>query len=137
MKTVSTLLSYSYLLMSFALPAHSLDPPKTPLLRIETGRHTSIIRRIDTDLSGRWLVTASEDKTARVWELPSGRLVQTLRPPIAEGLEGQLRSVAISPDGSMIATGGWTQIGSPKGTTLYLFSRMMVGYWDGRRVSMM
>lgn len=110
-------------LMLLTTPLYALDPPKTPLLRIETGRHTSIIRRIDTDRTGRWLVTASEDKTARVWELPSGRLTQTLRPPIADGVEGELRSVAISPDGDLIATGGWTAIGSDTGTTLYLFSR--------------
>lgn len=123
MKHLLNLLITLVCLGSFIQRANALDPPRTPLLRIETGRHTSVIRRIDTDRSGRWLVTASEDKTVRVWELPSGRLVQTLRPPISEGLEGQLRSVAISPDGSMIATGGWTQIGSQTGTTLYLFSR--------------
>lgn len=116
-------------LLALNVTAYALDPPKTPMLRIETGRHTSIIRRIDTDRSGRWLVTASEDKTVRVWELPSGRLTQTLRPPIADGPEGQLHSVAISPDGSLVATGGWTQIGSSQGTTLYLFSRS-----DGRLV---
>lgn len=110
-------------LLVLAAPLHALDPPKTPLLRIETGRHTAIIRRIDTDRSGRWLVTASEDKTARVWELPTGRLVHILRPPIADGLEGELRSIAISPDGELIATGGWTSIGSNPGMTLYLFSR--------------
>ncbi|MCE1227320.1 MAG: caspase family protein [Geobacteraceae bacterium] len=123
METAQRYLIAIICLLCITQTTHALDPPKTPILRIETGRHTSLIRRIDTDRTGRWLVTASEDKTVRVWELPSGRLAQTIRPPIAEGLEGQLRSVAISPDGNLVATGGWTQIGSTKGTTLYLFSR--------------
>lgn len=123
MKHLLNLLITLICLGCFMQRAHAVDPPKTPLLRIETGRHSSIIRRIDRDRTGRWLVTASEDKTARVWELPSGRLVHTLRPPIADGVEGELRSVAISPDGDLIATGGWTAIGSDTGTTLYLFSR--------------
>lgn len=123
MKTTQICLISIICLMSSALPAYSLDPPKIPLLRIETGRHTSIIRQIDTDRAGRWLVTASEDKTARIWDLPSGRLTHTLRPPISDGAEGELRGVAISPDGDLIATGGWTQIGSAAGMTLYLFSR--------------
>lgn len=110
-------------LLVLTAPLYALDPPQTPLLRIETGRHTSIIRRIDTDRAGRWLVTASEDKTARVWELPSGRLTQILRPPIADGPEGELKSIAISPDGELIVTGGWTAIGSNTGMTFYLFSR--------------
>lgn len=123
MKTAQNCLIFIISLMSFALPVYSLDPPQIPILRIETGRHTSIIRQIDADHAGHWLVTASEDKTARIWELPSGRLTHTLRPPISDGAEGELRSVAISPDGNLIATGGWTQIGSNAGTTLYLFSR--------------
>ncbi|MDK9719243.1 MAG: LpqB family beta-propeller domain-containing protein, partial [Trichlorobacter sp.] len=135
MKTVQRCLISIICLISFMSPAYALDPPQTPLLRIETGRHTSIIRRIDTDRSGRWLVTASEDKTARVWELPSGRLTQTLRPPIADGFEGELRSIAISPDGALVAAGGWTQIGNSNGrTSLYIFSRKdghLVGRTEG------
>ena len=46
--------------------AATVDAP--PILRIEAGMHTSPINRIALDDQGRWLVTASHDKTARVWE---------------------------------------------------------------------
>lgn len=78
----------------------------TPFLRLETGMHTARINRISVDAAARYVVTASEDKTARVWELATGKLLQTLRPPIGEGNEGKLFAVALSPDGQEVAVGG-------------------------------
>ncbi len=79
-----------------------------PFLRIETGMHTATITRIAVDQQERYLITASLDKTARVWDLQTGKLLQTLRPPIGEGSEGTLYAVAMSPDGSTVAMGGLT-----------------------------
>lgn len=91
-----------------------------PILRLDPGRHTAAIRRIDVDRDGHWLVSASDDKTVRVWEAATGRLARVLRPPIGEGDEGKLYSVAISPDGSMVACGGVTKAAD---NFVYLFSR--------------
>src|ERR1044071_3269642 len=98
------------------------EPSTQPFLRIETGMHAAAIRRISVDASNRYLVTASDDKTARVWELATGRLLRVLRPPIGEGDEGKLYAVAISPDGRTVAVGGWT---SPDGfnTNIYIYDR--------------
>jgi WD40 repeat protein len=63
----------------------------------------------------RYLVTAAHDQTIRVWEMQTGRLLRTIRPPFDEGLERMHRTVAISPDGRVIAT---TQESS-----LYIFDR--------------
>lgn len=79
-----------------------------PYLQLETRRHTATIRRIAVDAGERYLVSASEDKTARVWELSSGKLLQTLRPPLGDGNEGKLYAIAISPDGAEVAVGGFT-----------------------------
>ena len=49
-----------------------MEPTRNPLLRIETGQHTASIRRISTDAANRYLVTASNDKTARVWDMATG-----------------------------------------------------------------
>jgi WD40 repeat protein len=92
-------------------------------LRIETGMHTALIRRISVDAENRFLVTASEDKTARVWELPSGKLLRVIRPPIGMGNEGKLFGIAISPGGQTIAAGGWTGYEWQKTFSIYLFDR--------------
>jgi WD40 repeat protein len=88
--------------------AAALAQPEAPMLRIETGMHTAMIRRIAVDAAGRFLVTGSDDKTVRVWELETGRLLRTIRPPTGTGNEGKIYAVAISPDGRTIAAGGWT-----------------------------
>ncbi|MFN2598173.1 MAG: caspase family protein [Pyrinomonadaceae bacterium] len=98
------------------------EPSREPVLRIETGMHTAAIKRIGVDAANRYLVTASEDKTVRVWELASGRLLRVIRVPIGAGDEGKLYSVAISPDGSTIAAGGWTSTDGLH-ENIYLFDR--------------
>jgi WD40 repeat protein len=66
-------------------------------------------------------VTASDDKTVRVWSLPEGRLMRVLRLPIGEGNIGKAFAVAISPDGTIVAVGGWT---GPTGhQNIFLFDR--------------
>jgi hypothetical protein len=66
------------------------QPPTEPILSINTTAHTARIWRIATDRENRYAVTASEDKTARVWSLPDSRLLTVLRVPLGEGALGKL-----------------------------------------------
>jgi WD40 repeat protein len=85
--------------------------------------HTATIWRIAVDRAGRWAVTASADKTARVWDLANGgRLAAVLRVPVGEGSEGKLYAVALSPDGALVALGGFTGP-ADKEQAIYLFER--------------
>jgi len=101
--------------------AYSKEPTKSPILRIETGMHTSLIRRIAVDAPRNRLITCSDDKTIRVWQMPEKRLVSTLRIPIDEGHEGQLFGLAVSPDGKTVAAGGWTGWDWEGKASVYLF----------------
>jgi hypothetical protein len=87
--------------------ASAACPSQDPVLRIETGMHTGEIRAIGVDASCSLLVTASLDKTARLWSLPDGRLLHTLRLPIGDGYDGRIYAAALTPDGKTIAIGGW------------------------------
>lgn len=101
--------------------AESRPIATTPFLRLETGMHTAPIRGVSLDAAARYVVTASDDKTARVWDMATGKLLQTLRPPLGFGYEGSLYAVAMSPDGQQVATGGWT--GRDGSYQIYLFNR--------------
>jgi WD40 repeat protein len=96
--------------------------PDQPMLRINAPGHIAIIWRIATDAVERFAVTASEDKTVRVWSLLDGALQRVIWLPTGEGNLGKAFSVALSPDGGTIAVGGWT---GPTGRdeNIYLFDR--------------
>jgi WD40 repeat protein len=80
-----------------------------PVLAIDPGMHTAVINSCDIDAAGRWAVTGSDDKTVRVWSLVDGTLLRTIRLPSGPGNVGQAYAVAMSPDGALIAVGGWTK----------------------------
>lgn len=122
-RSLRLLIAACCVLLTSAKPAHATGLSIDPILRIDAGRHTATITRIDADRAGRWLVSASQDKTVRVWDAATGQMIRVLRPPIGEAQEGELFGVSISPDGSLVACGGWTQAGSDQGFTIYLFLR--------------
>ena len=74
-------------------------PDQRPRLVIETGMHVAGISRISVDRACALAATASDDKTLRLWSLPDGRLLRTIRPPIGDGDNGKLYATALSPDG--------------------------------------
>jgi WD40 repeat protein len=79
-----------------------------PVLVVDPGRHTGSIRRADVDAAGRFVVTASDDKTVRVWNAETGIVERTIRLPSGPGHIGKPYAVAISPDGMLVAAGGFT-----------------------------
>jgi WD40 repeat protein len=110
-------------LLLFCNFTHAGEPPTEPVLRIDPGEHTAMINRIASDPAGRYLVTASSDKTAKVWDLRDGRLLNTLRIPVGLGGEGQLYAVALSPDGQTVALGGWTGLDYDGSASIFLLDR--------------
>src|SRR2546423_7323419 len=106
-----------------AARAQNAGPSREPTLRVETGMHIATIMRIGVDAAGRYIVTSSHDKTLRVWELQTGRMLRIIRPPIGAGNEGKLYAVALSPDGTTIAAGGWTGYEWDNAHSIYIFDR--------------
>lgn len=106
MKRMISLSFLLWLIISF--PAHAATPASHPILRVETGMHTTQIRRVIPDLPRNRLITCSDDKTIRIWQMPQMRLLSVLRVPMDASHEGQLFAIAVSPDGKTVAAGGWT-----------------------------
>ena len=88
-------------------------PDQAPVLRIEIGLHTALIRGLGVDASCALLATGSDDKTVRLWSMPDGHLLRTFRLPIGDGNKGKIFATALSPDGRTITAGGWNAAPDP------------------------
>jgi WD40 repeat protein len=101
------------------------EPIADPVLRMEVGTHSSHVRNIAIDPSNRFLVTASEDKTVRVWDTSAGGApVRIFRPPVGGQGEGRAFAAALSPDGETVACGGQTGWQWDGSACVYLFDRV-------------
>lgn len=96
-------------------------------MRVDPGEHTGPVTSVATTPAGDYVVTAAEDRTARLWDGATFALLRTLRPPSeSAGSEGRLYAVAISPDASVIATAGVTRFferAEARSSAVYLFDR--------------
>src|SRR5262249_947789 len=66
--------------------------------------HTDMVLRASFSADGSRIVTASMDKTARVWDATTGIVLRTLK-----GHTDRLYAASFSPDGSRIVTGSADQ----------------------------
>jgi WD40 repeat protein len=64
--------------------------------------HTNAVNVLAFSPDGLILASASNDRTARVWESSTGRLIATLH-----GHPSWVWSLAFSPDGEVLASGGY------------------------------
>jgi WD40 repeat protein len=110
---IPSLLFFTFYFLLFTLSGQTTDP----ILSLNSPMHSATINRISTDAGGKYLLTASDDKTAKLWDAATGELIQTYRPPIGQGDEGMLYACALSPDGNIAAVGGWSSTND-----IYLFN---------------
>ena len=84
----------------FLMPWHPLpDTRATALIRTLRG-HTGPVRGCTISPDGAWIVSASADKTLKLWDVPTGAIRFTL-----EGHSAPVTCCAISPAGNRVFSG--------------------------------
>lgn len=90
-------------------PAHAAaQPPTHPIADVDIGAHIDRTTGIDFDARKNRLVTASDDRSIRIWDATNGRLLRTIWVPRDERKDGELYALAVDPKTSTAVVGGWT-----------------------------
>jgi WD40 repeat protein len=117
----------SSVLLALATPVRAAEGP---YLELDTKGHMALIRSLVFTRDGSELISASDDKTIRVWDTDTGRLKRAIRGEIGEGDPGKVYAVALSRDGRLLAAAGALGEGNP--IRLYDFaSGQLIGLLKG------
>ena len=98
-----TIITLSHLLMFqgeqvVALPALKQNLPESNTNFLQRLGHERSITSLEFSPDGRRILTASMDRTARLWDISSGKLIAVFKGP------GTVTSAQFSPDGTKILT---------------------------------
>lgn len=82
--------------------------PDKPYMVLNNIKHLQRVSKALYTPDGKEIVTASWDKTIRVWDAANGDLKRVIRVPAKPGAEGQIYCMAMSPNGKYIAAAGYS-----------------------------
>lgn len=71
--------------------------------KVESGGHTAPIKEVIVTANQRYLISAADDKSIRVWDTASNREVRKILGQIGAGSNGMIHAMALSPDDRYLA----------------------------------
>jgi WD40 repeat protein len=104
-----------FVVLLFLIFPLNLSAELNTLLRVDTKGHKGLVRDILVTSDKKYIVSASDDKTIRVWNIETGREERKILGQIGNGSEGKIYAVALSEDDKYLASGGYLSYGDDKG----------------------
>lgn len=80
---------------------------QAPRIVVNPLGHSAKIHKVIFTPDGQKIISVSEDKTIRVWNTDTGEMIRKFESQIGEGPEGMFYAAALSPDGKLLAVGGY------------------------------
>lgn len=80
---------------------------QVPQIVIDSKGHSARISNLHYSNDGTQIVSISEDKTIKVWDVESGDIVKKYEAETGDGFEGMFYASALSPDGKLLAVAGY------------------------------
>jgi len=77
------------------------------ILKLDTQGHTGMIRDVLVSKDKSEIISASDDKTIRVWDAVTGKEKRKILGNIGGGSEGKIFAIALSANNSYLAVGGY------------------------------
>ncbi len=94
------------LLTLLLLTLYTHASTKEAILQLDTKGHTALIWDVIVTKSGD-IISASADKTIRVWSSKTGKEKRKILGQIGAGNEGKIYAIALSPNEEFLAIGGY------------------------------
>lgn len=82
---------------------------RAPVFAIDMGPHAGQAHQLVVTPDERFVITASNDKSIRIWDVKTGELVRRFFVPVRGADDGRLHTLALAPDGDRLAVGGKLQ----------------------------
>lgn len=83
------------------------DEINLPQLVLDTDGHKSFIGKMAFTNDEKYLITGSQDKLVKVWDIKTGECMKTLRGYRKGQDQGKIFCIALSPGDKYLAVGGW------------------------------
>ncbi len=105
---------------------------KNSILKLDTGGHSSLIKDILVTSDKSEFITASRDKSIRIWDSKTGKLKRKILGKIGKGKIGSIFSIALRGDDKYLAVGGMLDKNIENGSAIRIYD-----YKSGKLVKLL